>query len=138
MALQKDRIQVPDLDAIVNRDSAGAVAGTAGAQKQDVEELAIGIDAERAVAGAGEPGRAVDAAEPRQGKVRAPKGPGWNDMRTRRHDPSEDLTEGMGKEPTATSATDARRRCQVYRAGGVTRGEVLTGEGSEKKNPVAR
>lgn len=102
-ALQKDRIQVPDRDAIVNRDFAGAVAGNAGDQEQDVKEFA----------GAGEAGMAVDAAELKQGKVRAPKGPGRNDMRMRRHDPSEDLTEGMGKEPTATSATDARGRCQV-------------------------
>lgn len=67
---------------------------------------------------------AVDAAEREQGKARAAKDPG-HDMRTRRHELSEDLTEGMGKEPTATSATDARGRCQVWRAGGVTRGEVL-------------
>lgn len=56
---------------------------------------------------------AVDAAEREQGKARAAKDPGRHDMRTRRHDLSEDLTEGMGTEPTATSATDARGRCQV-------------------------
>jgi hypothetical protein len=97
----------------VNGDFAGAVAGNAGDQEPDVEEFAVGIDAELPVAGAGEAGMPVDAAEGEQRKARAPKGPGQHDMRTRRHDLSEDLTEGMGKEPTATSATDARGRCQV-------------------------
>jgi hypothetical protein len=97
----------------VDGDFAGAAAGNAGDQEPDVEECAVGIDTELAVAGAGEVGMAVDAAEREQGKARAPKGPGQHDMRTRRHDLSEDLTEGMGKEPTVTSATDARERCQV-------------------------
>jgi hypothetical protein len=97
----------------VNGDFAGAVAGNAGDQEPDVEEFAVGIDTELPVAGAGEAGMPVDAAEGEQRKARAPKGPGQHDMRTRRHDLSEDLTEGMGKEPTATSATDARGRCQV-------------------------
>ncbi|WP_242624573.1 hypothetical protein [Micromonospora kangleipakensis] len=97
----------------MNGDLAGSVAGNAGDEEPDVEEFAVGIDAELPVAGAGEAGMAVDAAEREQGKVRAPKGPGQHDMRTHRHDLSEDLTEGMGREPTATSATDARGRCQV-------------------------
>ncbi|GAB3187702.1 hypothetical protein GCM10027259_55070 [Micromonospora palomenae] len=90
-------------------DFAGAVAGNAGDREPDVEEFA----AELPVAGAGEAGMAMDAAEREQGKAGAPNGPGQNDMRTRRHDLSEDLTGGMGKRPTATSATDAWGRCQV-------------------------
>lgn len=113
VAREVDRIQVPDRDAIANRDSAGAIAGNAGEQEQDVEVFAVGLDANLAVAGAGETGKAVDAAEHERGKVCAPEWRRQNEMRTRRHDPSEDLTEGMGKEPTATSATDARRRCRV-------------------------
>ncbi|MFI7648809.1 hypothetical protein ACIBTZ_22405 [Micromonospora sp. NPDC049460] len=97
MALQRDRIQAPDRDAIMNGDCAGAVAGNADDQEPDVEEFAVGIDAELPVAGAGEAGRAVDATEREQGKARGPNGPGQHDMRTRRHDLSEDLTEGMGK-----------------------------------------
>ncbi|MER7443886.1 hypothetical protein [Micromonospora avicenniae] len=107
-AHRQGRIQVPDRDATVRVDLAGAVAGNAGDQEPDVEEFAFGMDAELAVAGAGEAGKAADAAEIEQGKTRVPKGPGQQDMRTRRHDPSEELTEGMEKEPTATSATDAR------------------------------
>jgi hypothetical protein len=78
----------------VNGDFADVVAGD---QDPDVEEFAVGIDAELPVAGAGEAGMAVDAAEDEQGKARASNGPGQHDMRTRRHDLSEDLTEGMGK-----------------------------------------
>jgi hypothetical protein len=58
-------------DAIVNGDFAGSVAGNAGDQEPDVEELAVGTDAELPVAGAGEAGMAVDAAEREQGKARA-------------------------------------------------------------------
>ncbi|MET7747765.1 hypothetical protein [Micromonospora sp. NPDC005367] len=112
-ARQQDRIQAPDRDATANGDLAGAVAGNTGDQEPDVEEFTSGINAELAVAAAGEAGKAAGAADIEQSKTRAPKGPGQNDMRTRRHDPSEDLTKGMEKEPTATSATDARRRCQV-------------------------
>ncbi|WP_346540173.1 hypothetical protein [Micromonospora sp. DPT] len=86
MALQQDWIQVPDRDAIVNGDFAGAVAGNAGDQEPDVGEFAVGIDAELPVAGAGEAVLAVDAAEREQGKERAPNGPGQHDMRARRHD----------------------------------------------------
>jgi hypothetical protein len=95
-------------DTIVNGGFAGVVAGNAGDQEPDVEEFAVGIDVELPVAGAGEAGMAVDAAEREQRKARAPNGPGQHDTRTRRHDLSQELTEGMGKEPTATSATDAR------------------------------
>jgi hypothetical protein len=104
---------VPDREAIANGDSAGAVAGNAGDQEPEVEESAVGIGAELTLAGVGEAGMAVDAAECEQGKAHAPKGPGQLDMRTRRHDLSEDLTEGMREEPTATSASGARGRCQV-------------------------
>ncbi|WP_139338224.1 hypothetical protein [Micromonospora avicenniae] len=107
-ARRQGRIQVPDRDETVNVDLAGAVAGNAGDQEPDVEEFPFGMDAELAVAAAGEAGKATGAAEIDQGKTRVPKGPGQHDMRTRRHDPSEELTEGMEKEPTATSATDAR------------------------------
>lgn len=86
VAPQKDRIQVPDRDAIMNGDLAGAVAGNAGDQAPDVEEFAVDIDAELPVAGADEAGMAVNAAECEQGKAREPNGPGQNDMRTRRHD----------------------------------------------------
>ncbi|WP_244200290.1 hypothetical protein [Micromonospora arborensis] len=119
------------------RDLAGAVAGDAGDQEQDVEEFVVGIDAERAIAVAGEAGMAVDAAEPEQGKGRAPNGPGRNDMRTRRHDPSEDLTEGMGKEPTATSATDARKEVRSKEQA-ASRGVKSSLDWVGEKDPVAR
>ncbi|GAA4579982.1 hypothetical protein GCM10023176_58770 [Micromonospora coerulea] len=70
----------------MNGDFAGGVAGNAGDQEPDVEEFAVGTDAELPVAGADEAGMAVDAAEREQGKAHAPNGPGQNDMRTRRHD----------------------------------------------------
>jgi hypothetical protein len=110
---QEDRIQVPDRDAIVNGGSAGAVAGKAGDQEPDVEEFAVGTDAERPVAGAGEAGMAVDAAEHQPGKARAPNGPGQRDMRTRRHDLSEGLTEGMEKRADGAVGDRCTGRCQV-------------------------
>jgi hypothetical protein len=133
--LTRRAIQVPDRDAIVNGDFAGAVAGNAGDQEPDVEELAVGIDAELPVAGAGEAGMAVDAAEREQGKARAPNGPGQNDMRTRRHDLSEDLMEGMGQEPT-------RRRRPMHGEGvrskeqAVSRGVKSSREWGGDEDPV--
>ncbi|MFE9657843.1 hypothetical protein [Micromonospora sp. NPDC006431] len=108
----------------MNGDLAGAVAGNAGG-RPDVEEFAVGVDAELPVAGGGEAGMAVDAAEREQGKARGSKGPGQHGVRTRRHDLSEDLTVGMGKEPTATSATDARK-VSGLKSGRCHAGEVLS------------
>jgi hypothetical protein len=95
-ARQEERIQVPDRDAIVDGEFAGAVAGDAVTQAPDAEEFTVGIDAELLAAGVGEVGLAVDEGKGEQRKARAPDGPGQHDMRTRRHDLSEDLTEGTG------------------------------------------
>jgi hypothetical protein len=51
-ARQEDRIQVPDRDALVNGECAGAVAGSTGDREPRVEECAVGTDAEL-TAGAG-------------------------------------------------------------------------------------
>jgi hypothetical protein len=121
----------------VNGDFAAAVAGNAGDQEPAVEELAVGIDAELPVAGAGEAGMTVDAAEREQRKARAPNGPGQHDIRTRRHDLSEDLREGMGKEPTATSATDARDGVRSKEQA-ASRGVKSSREWIGEEDPVTR
>ncbi|GAB3334394.1 hypothetical protein GCM10027452_07920 [Micromonospora halotolerans] len=131
------RMPIVTRRAIVNGECADAIAGSAGDQEPGVEECAVGIDAELAAAGAGEAGVAVDAGEREQGTARAPKGPGQQDMRTRRHDLSEDLTEGMGKEPTATSATDAGEGVRSTEQA-VSRGVKSSREWVGEEDPVTR
>ncbi|WP_120675401.1 hypothetical protein [Micromonospora musae] len=107
---------MPDRDAMMIGQSAGAFGGNVGSQGPDVEEVAVGHDAELLVADAGKSEIAGDVAEGEQGKPRLTDGPGQHDMRTRRHLLSKDLTEGIGKEPTATSATNARGKVSGLRS----------------------
>ncbi|WP_222864535.1 hypothetical protein, partial [Micromonospora sp. WP24] len=92
------------------------VGGNASDQRPDVEEVSVDYDAKLLVAVAGKPKTAVGVAEGAQGKPRLTDGPGQHDMRTRRHVLSKDLTEGIGKEPTATSATNARGKVSGLRS----------------------
>src|SRR5437763_15236788 len=61
VTVQKVSGQCADRDAVVDGELAGPVTGNAGGQKPDVEKLAVGVDAEPAVADGGAAGMAVHA-----------------------------------------------------------------------------
>lgn len=75
VAVQKVGGQRADRDAVVDGEFAGPVTADAVDQETDVEEFAVGVDAESALTGVGEGGGTAHARKGEQGQAGAPHRP---------------------------------------------------------------